>query len=263
MDRRVDLEAAIGERLESRTFGRALECHETLSSTNDRARRWLDEGGPTGLAVLALHQSSGRGRGRRKWASPSGAGLYVSFGSRVAPSAAHLLALAAGLATHRAVESLIAKSLELKWPNDLVTRERKKLAGVLIEASSLAGTVDAVIGIGLNLDPTGRPAELEGVATSLTELSPDSRIDLVSAFTKIAAHLEAELEALASPDGAARLRFEWSRRAFGLGRRARVTDGAEDVAGIFQGISEDGALVLSAATGPRRVYAGDLELLEP
>ena len=58
--------------------GRVVEFHDTLPSTNDRAKALAREGAAEGSLVVAAQQADGRGRLGRKWSSPVG-GLYLSL----------------------------------------------------------------------------------------------------------------------------------------------------------------------------------------
>jgi BirA family biotin operon repressor/biotin-[acetyl-CoA-carboxylase] ligase len=102
---------------------------------------------------VAQEQDSGKGRLGRRWFSPPG-GLYVSILLPADP----LLPLRVGIALVSALEELGVSSV-LKWPNDVLVRE-KKVAGILID-----GVADtAIAGIGVNLAPVAVPG-----ATSLSE----------------------------------------------------------------------------------------------
>jgi len=59
-------------------FARVPQYHACVSSTNDVAARLAEAGAPEGAWVLADEQTAGRGRRGRTWASPPGAGLYLS-----------------------------------------------------------------------------------------------------------------------------------------------------------------------------------------
>ena len=59
-------------------LGLRLLWFDDIGSTNDRALAWAEAGAEEGCMVLADAQSAGRGRLGRSWASPAGAGIYVS-----------------------------------------------------------------------------------------------------------------------------------------------------------------------------------------
>jgi len=125
---------------------------ESVTSTQDAARDL-----PIGSVVVANHQTAGRGRLDHRWEAPSGTALLASFVLRPNP----LLSLAAGVAAAEAC----GHDVRLKWPNDLLVEDRK-LAGVLAERITGAGSWAVVVGIGLNV--TTLASELPvATATSL------------------------------------------------------------------------------------------------
>jgi len=139
-----------------------------LDSTN---RYLLDEarlGEPEGVVAVADFQTRGRGRLGRSWVAPAGASLLASILLRppLPASAAHLVTMSCALAAADAVATVAGVTARLKWPNDLVVDDRK-LAGLLAEALLDGGDLDAlVVGMGLNVNWTAFPAELQATATA-------------------------------------------------------------------------------------------------
>lgn len=126
------------------------------ASTMDEARDWALRGAPSGAAVLALRQSSGRGRGGRRWESPPG-GLYLSLILRTAlpPSCGGALVLEAARALLAALEAHGIRGVTFRWPNDIVAGTRK-LGGMLAESyGGLDRPEFYVLGVGLNTAPVG------------------------------------------------------------------------------------------------------------
>lgn len=146
-------------------FGDPHEHHDSIDSTNRRAKQLAAAGSPSGTVVTAAAQTAGRGRGDRRWSAPAGTALLYSAILRPLGLDHLLLPLAVPLAVCEACESVAAVECRLKWPND-VWLEQRKLAGILIEARPPDW---AVIGIGVNLAiaPEGFPAELRWPAISL------------------------------------------------------------------------------------------------
>src|SRR3954464_7378956 len=79
-------------------FAHRLSWHEEVASTNDLALAAAAQGVPEGFVVAANARSSGRGRLGRSWASPAGAGLYVSAVLRPSAHVLPLITIAAGVA---------------------------------------------------------------------------------------------------------------------------------------------------------------------
>ena len=122
----------------------------TMRLAAERAR----DGCPEGTIVTADLQTAGRGRLGRTWISEAGQGLYLSLVLRPSctPDAAPLLTLVAGLGVKDALERLAGVQCDIRWPNDILIRERK-CGGILVEMDAHRGQVDHVIvGIGINLN---------------------------------------------------------------------------------------------------------------
>jgi BirA family biotin operon repressor/biotin-[acetyl-CoA-carboxylase] ligase len=243
-------------------FGQ-LKYFADVTSTNDLALAFAGAGAPGGTSVLADTQRAGRGRRGRDWFSPPGAGLYLSVIVRPEREAAglSLVTLASGVALARAVKATTGLACELKWPNDLVTgRPWRKLAGVLCEASGVAGdTLDAlVVGIGVNLQPAAYPPDIAQRATSL-ELELSRSIDRPRLVVEILAGLAETTMRLRDGDRAWIL-DEWRRfgRA-GLGGAAiRWNDRGTDRQGAARDIDADGALLVDADGRRERLVAGEV-----
>src|SRR3954454_16836590 len=123
------------------SLGEPREHHETIGSTNDRARELAEQGAGHGTLVTADEQTSGRGRQGRSWATPRGTAISASL---VLTEFDDLLPLRAGLA----VADVAGEGALVKWPND-VWVDGRKVAGILAEAR--AEPRWAVLGIGASV----------------------------------------------------------------------------------------------------------------
>jgi BirA family biotin operon repressor/biotin-[acetyl-CoA-carboxylase] ligase len=133
---------------------------DVVDSTNDAAKRLLAAGAITTItAIVARGQMRGRGTRGRDWASPHGAGVYLSLavpgrGLAMPPSGPYTLA--AGVATAEAIERRCAGvAVRLKPVNDLVAHSGNgagKLGGILAESSVRDGALEhLVVGVGVNV----------------------------------------------------------------------------------------------------------------
>ena len=204
--------------------------------------------------LIALAQESGRGRHGRVWETIEG-NFFGSTIVQLHPSdpPAPALALAAGLALIEAVEAAApGAALSLKWPNDLMLGDAK-LAGILLERSGER----VVAGFGVNL--AGAPS-ISGRRTAalkpLAEISPQVFAPLLGGkFAQLLASWRS-----ADPPQFAQA---WLARAHPIGTRLEVHSGpGERVAGTFDGIEADGALLLKRDDGIIDVIrAGDVTLV--
>ena len=129
--------------------------------------------------VFAELQRAGRGRRGRSWLAPFGSGLAFSVAWTFAETPADLpaLGLAVGVSVTEALHRLGFVEVRVKWPNDIVWRNRK-LGGLLLQMrSEIGGGASVVAGLGLNIAlPAAARSALEGPgllpATDLCEIDP-------------------------------------------------------------------------------------------
>ncbi|MCY3555008.1 MAG: biotin--[acetyl-CoA-carboxylase] ligase, partial [Gemmatimonadetes bacterium] len=157
--------------LSSRIFGRVLEYHERVGSTNDVILDLAEQAAPHGTVCLADEQSAGRGRRGYGWFSPPGCGIWASvlLRPRLPTARTPPLTLCAAAAVAPVLEAAAGVSVEIKWPNDLLMGGRK-VAGILAESRVVSSDESViVIGMGINVNHTREqfPDELSTSATSL------------------------------------------------------------------------------------------------
>lgn len=256
-------------------------------STNDDVAALARDGAPEGTWLRADRQTGGRGRQGRVWVSPPG-NLHASTLVRLRPAdpPAPTLALVAAVALHEATSlaldrpsplwggqgggrpasagldesheggglqpstfSSAARTLMLKWPNDLLLNGAK-LAGILLEREGDA----VVIGFGANLahhpDLPDRPAT--SLATAGAAPAPDVVLEILAeTFARWLARWRSE--------GLTPIRTSWCAAAHPIGTALSTPEGE----GLFDGLDETGALRLRLADGSVRViHAGDVFLMD-
>jgi BirA family biotin operon repressor/biotin-[acetyl-CoA-carboxylase] ligase len=226
-----------------------------VGSTNDIAIALAEGGAAEGVVVIADRQMAGRGRLGRRWASPSGAGVYMSLVLRPSSAVATLLTIAAGVAVAEGIGAATGLLVHVKWPNDVHVGGRK-LAGILAE--SAAGHV--VLGIGINVQPAAYPADVAARATSIeTELGKpvDRGLVLAECLAAIASRYR-DLQ-----HGRRHLIVEaWRRRAAPmLGRRVEFESSGGRQTGVAEDIDDDGALIVKMRAGRLAIRSGEVKWL--
>ncbi len=138
-----------------------------VSSTNDVALQWGEQGEHEGAVIFAELQTAGRGQFGRSWHSPPGSGIWCSVLLRpaISPSAATCLTPFTVMAVASALHQSIGLRPLLKPPNDLFYSSGK-VSGILTETRT-GNRFFAVVGIGINVNQEEFPPELQGIATSL------------------------------------------------------------------------------------------------
>lgn len=253
------LDAWAGRSLESLRSAWAipqLHAFARVGSTNDIARQLATSGAPQMTTVIAEHQTAGRGRFGRTWTAPPGSALLMSVvlrpagGPRAAPSATPLRV---GLAVARAIERTTHVVTRLKWPNDILADDGRKIAGVLCEAATTGGTAFVIAGIGINTDHSAAdwPTELRDTAASLRILT-GTPADRVALAGTILDHLATALPFMDHPLSPGE-RDDWLRRDALRDCPVHV-DG--EAAGTADGVTPQGALRLRTSRGPRLLWSG-------
>ncbi len=192
----------------------------------------------------------------RDWQSPVG-NFYGSTLVRLRagdPQAA-TLALVTAVALQDAL-TFVAPDVpfQIKWPNDIMV-DGAKLSGILLERSGDA----VVIGIGVNL--AFHPEGLDRKVTSLRAL--EAAVPDAAEFQLILAGRFDDWLARWRSEGLSALRAAWVGRAHPKGTALSVNapDGSV-TQGLFEGLADDGALMLRLADGTIRViHAGDIFLI--
>ena len=233
---------------------------DSLPSTNTELARLASEGAEEGLSVVADEQTAGRGRLQRAWSSPKGAGLYFSILLRPTMPANHwpLITFMAALAVGDALSEAGGVETDIKWPNDLLSGERK-ICGILAEAIETPVGRAVIVGIGINLTPAAFPAELTDVATSVSQASgrEPEREAIIAALLRA---LSRWYSLLSEPGGSEKIVAAWSSRSsYATGKLVQVSNGDEVWQGITCGVEHDGALRLETGNGEMKlVRAGDV-----
>jgi BirA family biotin operon repressor/biotin-[acetyl-CoA-carboxylase] ligase len=235
---------------------------ESLPSTNTELARLASEGAAEGLSIVAEEQTAGRGRLQRAWSSPKGAGLYFSILLRPAIPQDRwpLITFMAALAVGDALREAAGVQTDIKWPNDLLSGERK-ICGILAEGIETPSGRAVIVGIGINLTQDAFPGELANVATSVAEAAglPPERETILATLLRALTRWYALLH---EPPGLEKIVAAWSSRSsYASGKAVQVTNGDEVWQGTTCGVEPDGGLRLGTANGETRIVrAGDVSL---
>ena len=253
----------LAPQLQGTIFGKHIHHHYKIGSTNSVAMEAASAGAPEGSVFLTEQQTAGRGRGANQWHSARSSGIYCSVVLRppLPPSDVLILSLAAGLAVQSAVQEIDSRVIpDLKWPNDVLI-DGKKFCGILTEMNAEVTRVRyVVVGIGINVNQSTFPADLEAAATSLRLATGTewSRVELCTALLK---SLDREYHALIQEADAPTsiLRRFQERSSSAHGRRVTVEENG-GFEGTTDGLDSRGFLLVRTAQGMRIVLSGTVRL---
>lgn len=231
-----------------------------VGSTNTAAMSAAADGAAQGTVYLAEEQTAGRGRGANTWQSPRSTGIYCSVILRPAlpPSEVLVLSLAAGLAVQAAIQQVDSRlKPDLKWPNDLLI-DGKKICGILTEMNAEATRVrHIVVGVGINVNQSSFPKDLQATSLRLVTGSEWSRVELVGALLK---SLDRECRHL-TEDPATRgdiLRRFSENSSWVFGKKVRIEENGAGFEGVTEGLDERGFLQVRTAHALEIVLSGTI-----
>lgn len=225
-----------------------IEFHASLPSTMDEARILANTDANEFTVVQAGEQTAGRGRFGNQWSSPTG-NLYMTIilrpdmPTRLCAQISFALALALS-------DTLKGTGAKLKWPNDVLI-EGKKVAGILLELEASEKETPDYMLVGMGVNIISGP---EGSAV-VTDYLPTTVDDFRDALLEnLAGWYERWLN-----EPFAVIRSAWLERAQGIGMPVTVRMNDRKLDGHFDGLDQDGNLVLRHDDGSTRIISsGDV-----
>jgi BirA family biotin operon repressor/biotin-[acetyl-CoA-carboxylase] ligase len=248
-----------GDNLATKWLGHSYHYWPTIGSTMEAARELAAGGTREGTIAIADEQTAGRGRLHRTWWAARGTSLLFTLilRPRLAPRRAQRLTMVCSLAVCDAIEAVTGLVAQVKWPNDVLLRERK-VCGILTELELSGQELDyALVGVGINVntDLCGVPLMIPATSLMAEVGHSVSRVELLN---RVLASLEQRYEALQAGQS---FHDEWAGRLATIGQDVVATAGRERWQGTALGVDQDGALLIRLADGSvQRIVAGDVTL---
>lgn len=250
----------IDQDLHSNMLKWSAEIHESIDSTNNRAKALAQSGAEQGTIVIAESQTAGRGRFGRKFHSPEGSGVYLSivFRPNFGAERAVMLTSMAAVAVARAIEAVAKVEASIKWVNDVYIGN-KKVCGILCEAGLdfESGRMQYVVaGIGVNVGKIDFPDELTNIATSISNECGEN-IDR----NRFIAELLNQLDALFPLLESGGFMQESRSRSNVIGKKIRVLQGERSYCAQAVDIDDDGSLIVIDECGKTQtLHSGEVSL---
>jgi BirA family biotin operon repressor/biotin-[acetyl-CoA-carboxylase] ligase len=238
-----------------------LRTFDSVGSTNDAALAWAAEGAPDLALVCADEQTSGRGRGDRRWFTSPGTALAFSLVNRPSRVEEQSVPLFSGLGALAVCEALGLRGLhpEIKWPNDVLL-DRRKVCGILAEAVWMGDKLECIIlGIGVNVKPEAVPPsdQLIFPATSVEAVLGKSvdRLTLLRDILQALLYWRSLLTKDVFPTA-------WGKHLAFRGEQVEIqSEGVPTRTGLVEGLEPDGSLRLRSTDGQVfKVQFGEVHL---
>ena len=225
-----------------------------LGSTSSKAERLINSNTAQGnFLCLAGEQTSGKGRGKNSWVSPTG-GLWLTaalYGFNFQSN----ITIFTGICIHKTLSVLfpsISDNLKIKWPNDIYLKD-KKLCGIL--SSNLSGRKYHLIGIGMNTNVRELDETLAPNATSL-QIELNCPIDNKEILTRIFDNFASALPNFV--EGELNVKY-FNQHSLLKGLQIELDTDYQTFKGEVKGIDRNGALLIELKPGMiQPFYAGSV-----
>jgi len=235
-------------------MGKEFIYEEQMDSTNDYAKKLARQGAVEGTGVITEQQTKGRGRMGRKWESPKGTGIWLSYILRpsIPPIDVPFITLLTGLAVCKAIQIETGLDPKIKWPNDVVLGG-KKVCGILTEMNAEMEQVHYVIvGIGMNVNTKEFADELDAMATSLY-LESKKKYERKKIVGQICIQLEKYYESFKDINYRAQILQEYKKYCITIGKEVRVIRSHEELIGKAIDLLPTGELVIQSSSGVKKI----------
>lgn len=222
--------------LQTKIIGKDFYIFDTVTSTFDAADTLPVS---NGTVVCAKVQTNGRGRLGREWISQAG-GVYFSLILSPEECAENLQIYTAICAV--GVQRAISKFVPcfIKWPNDIVSQDGKKLCGILTKSKFCDGKTPYInVGIGINANNLVSSSALP-YASSLKEYVKDE-IDENALLCDVLL----EIEKCTEINDIKKITDEFSKNCITVGRMVKIVlpDG-QSIKGRCVSVDPDGSALI-------------------
>lgn len=231
---------------------------QSIDSTNTWAKQQASLLDPDQITcITSQEQTAGRGRFQKKWISPKGVNLYVTYFFYIPTNFTSLpnLGQILSISCSKLLEEL-GFVPKIKWPND-VHIDGKKIAGILCETVSVQDKLAIALGIGINVNMNSETIkEIDQPATSLQELS-GHEWSLDEVLHKLSKYVLADLNAL-QEKGFSPFRFYYENHLAYKGQLVTIQDGNRTIQGFVHSISPQGNLIMLCSGEQIEIHAGSM-----
>lgn len=241
-------------------FKLILKEVDVIDSTNNALRKLDFDRIPNGYCIVAEYQNAGKGQRGKVWNTQPGQNLTFSFylqNKNLPPSHQFKLLQSVSLAVKNTAQKLLGKEVRIKWPNDIMVGN-KKLAGILIENFIQGGTLNSIVGIGINVNQKTFPRFSPAATSLFLESGENFNTKLVLSLFE---HEFAKLYAKSGPDQLD-LEKDYRNSLYSLaGMHDFETKEGEYLVAEVIGVDRFGRLILNVDGHPRAFLNGQISWL--
>ena len=242
--------------IKTKYIGRYIDYYSCIDSTNIQMKR-VGKNMPEGYTIVAEKQENGKGRLGRVWQSQSCDSIYMSILLKpdIHIAQVPIITLLCGLSVCKTIERVTGEEFGIKWPNDIVHRN-KKLAGILCEGCMTGDKPEfVVVGLGLNVSNRIFPDEISSKACSLYTIQGKD-YDKKGIICDILSDFEQHYEMFKKD--AYFFLDEYKKKCVTLGREVSFKKNSLDFSGVAYDIDCNGDLLVKTDSGSVTVSSGEV-----
>lgn len=231
-----------------------LEYLKQCTSTQDHLKNAIESIKPP-FAFYTDHQTKGYGQKGSNWECPKGSGLAFSMALEVEPPYKEDLVNLNKAVTAAITECIasISGPIEIKWPNDLIVRD-KKLGGIIMNLVNDNSIL--LIGFGLNL----KKIKNTSIAVSFEEIQLEADLHAIAQSLN---HALTQVQSLPVN----KLKHTYNRLLWSLNEEVSLNwaegYGNQSKIGIFRGVDEHGRAVIEQDGELKSYQHGQVRLKYP
>ncbi|GAB6281821.1 MAG: biotin--[acetyl-CoA-carboxylase] ligase [Ignavibacterium sp.] len=248
-------------KLDTDWIGRNFILIDEVDSTNTFLIENKEISKVNGTVVLSEKQNKGKGRFERQWYSSKGLNLTFSILliiNKKLKNKLNFINLGTAVVIANSIENLYQLNVNLKWPNDVLIKN-KKIAGILIETSSQNDKIDdAVVGIGLNVNQTSFQGDFKNEPTSI-KLEFGQIVEREKLLAEILNNFEFMINEVKNNNNF--ILKEWREKCNMIGDKISIQQNDKIIDGIFYDIDENGFLLLKTGNDILTISSGDVTIL--
>jgi BirA family biotin operon repressor/biotin-[acetyl-CoA-carboxylase] ligase len=256
---KTDLQNNLIQNLKTDIIGKNVFYFNKIHSTNLHAKQLIKENIEEGTIVISDVQTKGRGRKDRFWHSPIG-GLWFSIVlyPNLSSKSGMLITMTASISIAQAIKEVVGLDAEIKWPNDLLIKN-KKVCGILTEIDAdLQKIKYAIVGIGINVNNKIED-DLKNTAISLKQ-EIDKKISKVNFLKSVLEKFDSNYIKLKNKNFNY-IRKTWLTYANIINKKIKITEENNVTIGIVKEIDEYGHLILNTKFDKVKIISGDVKYI--
>jgi BirA family biotin operon repressor/biotin-[acetyl-CoA-carboxylase] ligase len=239
----------------------AIELWPIIDSTNSYLLNKAKQAEQTHTVCLTEYQTQGRGQQGRTWITPPAQAIAMSilwpFQRGVVDISG--LPVVIGVAVAEALTQSGFADIQVKWPNDIVYQQQK-VGGILVETIMQKTSLQAVVGIGLNVYQAPPAALVQQPATCLADI-PNAH-QKYTRNTLVIAVLQSLMKILReyTEHGFAAILPLWQRYDALYGKSIVWKENQQSYDGVAMGITAQGRLQVDTVQGMKALHVGEVSI---